>query len=165
MSDIRIVNVSDIAGIWTDWLLKPTGALDESDELANIVKVALMTDRLASVDEVLPDPDNDDRRGWWGDLDATVIWDGWPIGCKNWLLTRAKITGAEAQEGSTLARAEEYTRDALRPLIERRICSSIDVVAERIDLHRIDVVVTIFRGPNREIEMRFQNLWNEVRET
>jgi phage gp46-like protein len=65
MSDIRIINVSNLNGIWADWLLLPNGALDESQQLANIVKLALLTHALASTDDILPDPDSTDRRGWW----------------------------------------------------------------------------------------------------
>jgi phage gp46-like protein len=163
-TDIHIVNQASLAGTWDDWLLNDYGGLDESDVLANVVKVALMTDRRADIREILPDPDSSDRRGWWGDLEAEQIWDGWPIGCRNWLLTRAKITGPESSEGATVVRAEEYTRTALQPLLDKNICSAIDVVAMRVGLDRIDVAVTIFRGPREEIELQFQDLWIEVRE-
>jgi len=162
MSDIRVINITNLEGIWADWLLKPNNTLDESEELANIVKVALLTYALASPDDILPNPDSDDRCGWWGDLDATTIWDGWPLGSKLWLLKRTKITPAEAKEGSTLARAEQYTRAALNPMIERRLCSRIDVSVTRDRLERINVLVTVYRGPLQKIELRFQNLWVEI---
>ena len=57
------------------------------------------TDRLASRDDILPDPDSTDRAGWWGDMDAEELFNGWPIGTKLWLLKRAKIVGAEDPEG------------------------------------------------------------------
>ena len=76
MTDIRIVNVTNLKGIWADWLLLPTGMLDQSQELANAVKVALLTDAIADPADILPDPDATDRRGWWGDLDAETIWIG-----------------------------------------------------------------------------------------
>ena len=125
MSEVRVVNVTDLRGIWADWLQNPDGSLDETEELVNIVKVALLTDALASPDDILPDPDATDRRGWWGDLDTETIWPGsWPIGCKCWLLSRAKITPAEASEGATLVRAEAYCRAAAHdnhePLHTRR---------------------------------------------
>jgi phage gp46-like protein len=162
MSDVRIVNVTNLSGIWADWLLLPTGSLDESEELANVVKVALLTFGLAASDDILPDPDSSDRKGWWGDLDAETIWDGWPIGAKIWLLSRAKITPAQASEGSTLVRAEMYCRLALQPMIDRRICSQIDVQATRGSLERIDVLIKVYRGPLLLIELRFQGLWSEI---
>ena len=161
MSDIRIVSKADLRETIADWFLKDNGDLDEGAELATLVKVCLMTDRLALPDDVLPDPDSSDRRGWWGDLDADVIWDGWPTGSRLWLLERAKITDADAQEGSTVFRVEEYCREALQPLINKRYCSYIDVKAERTEIGRIEATIKIFRGPKEEIELRFQDLWSE----
>jgi phage gp46-like protein len=162
MTDVRVINVTNLRGIWADWLLTPTGMLDEREELVNIVKVALLTDALASIDDILPDPDSTDRKGWWGDMDAESIWGGWPIGCKCWLLSRAKITPADAREGATLSRAEAYCRVALQPMIDLRLCSHIDVVATRADIQRINVLVVVYRGPVQLIELQFQNLWLNV---
>jgi phage gp46-like protein len=163
MSDVRIINVTNLRGIWADWLLKPDNTLDESEELANIVKVALLTFGWADADDILPDPDSTDRCGWWGDLDAETIWDGWPIGAKIWLLSRAKITPAEAKEGATLTRAEQYCRIALQPMIDKQLCSHIDVVATRVSVERIDVAIQVYRGPTLQIDLRFQNLWTAIR--
>src|SRR5215472_8558396 len=146
MPDVRIVNITNLWGTTADWALTPVGLLDETQELANAVRVALMTDALASVDEVLPDLNSTDRHGWWGDFDAEVIWNGWPIGCKNWLLTRAKISDAGSGEGATLARAEDYTRQAMRPLLDKKLASLIQVQATRIGTERIQVLITIYRG-------------------
>src|SRR4249919_3839414 len=155
MSDIRLINVTNLEGIWVD-LLYQNGQLAEREALFTAVKVALLTDRAADDGEDLPDPDSSDRRGWWGDTDAETIWDGWQIGCKNWLLLRSKIAPAEAREGSTLARAEAYTRDAVQPFIDKGICSHIDVSAVRIEKERIEVTLVVFRGPLNDIELRFQ---------
>jgi phage gp46-like protein len=162
MTEIRIVNVSDLRGTVADWNFLSSGTLDEREELANIVKVALMTDRLASAEDILPDPDSIDRRGWWGDFEAAEIWDGWQIGTKNWLLTRAKIADDFAREGSTVERARQYTLDAVQPMIANGYCTFIDVQAERVGIERIDVVVTIYRGPKPEIQLLFQGLWEET---
>lgn len=164
MVDIRIVQIKSPFDIALDWMLTPMQMLDETQELATAVIVALGTDRLALVDDVLPDLDSVDRKGWWGDLDAEVIWGGWTIGVRTWLLTRAKITGPEDIEGSTVARAEFYVREALRPFIERRVASRVDVLAERVGLDRIDVQAVIFRGPLPSIELRYQLLWIEQRD-
>jgi phage gp46-like protein len=163
MADVRIINVTNLKGIWADWLLKPDNSLDETEEIVNLVKVALLTWALADADDTLPDPDSTDRAGWWGDHEAETIWDGWPIGAKIWLLSRSKITPAEARDGSTLARVEQYCMIALAPLIEKRICSHIEVEATRASIERINVLVKVFRGPQRQIELRFQNLWDEIR--
>jgi phage gp46-like protein len=130
----------------------------------NIVKVALMTWGLAASDDIRPDPDSEDRCGWWGDFEAETIWDGWPIGAKLWLLSRSKIAPAESGDGSTLAMAEEYCRIALQPIIDKRICSHIEVEASRVGVQQINVSVKVYRGPTLQIELRFQNLWDGIRQ-
>lgn len=161
MTDARLKEQSSLEGVTMDLLLLDTGRLDEREELATAVRVALGTDALAGKNDVLPDPDSTDRRGWWGDLDAEEIWNGWPIGCKNWLLTRTKITGEFSVEGSTLQRARQYTLDALSPFVQKRIASNANAEATRVGLQRIDVVAQLFRGPDLEIELQYQSLWQE----
>lgn len=150
-----------LPGTLMDWVQSDTG-LSEEEELATAVRVALGTDALTLESDILPDPDSTDRAGWWGDLDAEEIWNGWPIGCKNWILLRAKISDQNSTEGSTVLRTEQYTREALRPFVEQRIASAIDVKAQRIGRSEIDVYVTIFRGPKQAIQLRFAYLWNQV---
>ena len=138
------------------------GTLDDTQALATAVIVALGTDALADPTDILPDPDSTDRRGWWGNLDAQEIWGGWDIGCKLWLLTRSKITGAEAWEGATVTRVEQYIRDAIQPFIDRRIGSKMLVQAERVGRDQINAVVRLYRGPELEIELQYQILWNDI---
>jgi phage gp46-like protein len=95
---------------------------------------------------------------------ARDIWEGWPIGTKNWLLTRAKIIDMPSFEGDTVARAENYTREALQPLIDMHLCSAIAVVARRVERERIDVNVVVYRGNMAEIELQFHDLWRYLRE-
>lgn len=161
MTDARLKQTYSLEGVTMDLLLRDNGLLDEREELATAIRVALGTDALADEGEILPDPDSTDRRGWWGDLEAQSIWNGWGIGCKNWLLTRAKITDGDSFEGSTLARAENYTRSALQWFIDNRIATRIDVSAVQTELERIEVSVTIYRGPLVEIDLRYQLLWQE----
>ena len=143
-------------------MLLDDGTLDDTQALATAVIVALGTDALADPSDILPDPDSTDRRGWWGNLDAQEIWGGWDIGCKLWLLTRSKITGAEAWEGATVTRVEQYIRDAIQPFIDRRIGSKMLVQAERVGRDQINAVVRLYRGPELEIELQYQILWNDI---
>jgi phage gp46-like protein len=110
----------------------------------------------------LPDPRSDDRRGWWGNLDAKAIWNGWPIGSKLWLLTRAKIVDQNAREGATIARVENYIRTALQPFIDNKICSRVTVTATQIGEQRIDAKIVLFRGPKTAIQLLFAPLWTEI---
>jgi len=160
--DARIVSKADLHATVADWLLLKNGLLDERQELANYVKVALMTDALSDPDEIRPDPDSDDRRGWWADMEAQPIWNGWMIGTKNWLLTRAKISDAYSWEGDTIIRAENYTRDAVNPLLKMKMCSAVYVKGERVGRDRIDVRVILFRGPLVAVDLLFQDLWAAI---
>jgi phage gp46-like protein len=159
VTDIRIIQIKSPFEITLDWLMTPMHTLDETQELATGIIVALGTDRLALEDDVLPDLDSTDRRGWWGDTEAELIWGGWPIGTRCWLLRRAKITGPESAHGSTVAWADFYVRECLQPFVDKHIASSIDVEAARVERERIDVRAVIYRGPLPAIELRYQGLW------
>ena len=163
-SDIRYLQQLDFPAyaVELDWLMSDQNLLVDGYDLQSAVIVALGTDALAPPDEELPDPDATDRRGWWADTDADEIWGGWPVGCLLWLLHRAKITGPLSRQGSTLGRAEGWTREAMLPFTQRRIASRIDVLADQIDTQRIDVGVVIYRGPDRAIELRYNELWEEL---
>ncbi|MET3995994.1 phage gp46-like protein [Bradyrhizobium sp. S3.9.2] len=164
VGDIRYLQQLDFPAyaVELDWLMSDQKLIVDGYDLQSAVIVALGTDALAPPDEELPDPDATDRRGWWGDMDAEEIWGGWPVGCLLWLLHRAKITGPLAKQGSTLGRAEGWTREAILPFTQRRITSRIDVLAEQIDTQRIDVGVVIYRGPEPAVELRYSELWDEL---
>ena len=162
--DIRYQQQLDFPGyaVTLNWLMTDMNLLADGYDLQSAVIIALGTNALAPPSEELPDPEGTDRCGWWGDMDAQELWGGWPVGCLLWLLRRAKIAGANAQNGSTLSRADGWTRDAMRPFIDNRIASRIDVAADRTDIGRIDVGVTIYRGPEPTIELRYADLWEEL---
>lgn len=166
MPDLRLKQLTNFPAyqVSIDFALTAEGiALDEREALATAVVLALGLDARARDDEVLPDPDDDDRRGWWADIDASEIWDAWPVGTRLWLLRRAKITNLGAEEGSTLARAEAYATEALQPFQDKRICSRFEVHAIRSDVNRIDMLVTMYRGPLLMVDLRYQILWEELR--
>lgn len=164
MTDIRLVQKgSDYEAVTIDWLVQSTGELDTSGELATAVIVALCSDRRADASDVLPNPDSDDRRGWWADTDAETIWSGWPIGSRLWLLSREKVTGAGASVGSLTGRIEIYLHEALQPMIDRGIATSKTVTVTRVGNERVDAAVTLFRGDKSEVELRFATLWDGVR--
>jgi phage gp46-like protein len=165
MPDVRLVQEGVFpyqTDVSVDWMLFDDGTLDERQALATAVIVALGTDRLAATTDLLPDPDSNDRRGWWGDLDADVIWNGWPIGCRLWLLHREKITGPGAQQGSTLTRIKFYIQEALQPFIDLRIASSMQVAVARVDTQRIQALIRLYRGPKTAIELQYQILWQGI---
>lgn len=162
MPDIRLIPIATPDIVTFDWLRTPTGLIDETEQLASAFMVALNTDALADVSEVLPDPRSKDRRGWWGDLDAESIWGGWPIGSKLWLLTRAKILDNSAREGATITRAQRYIKAALQPFITKGICSQITVEVSQVNDRRINARITAYRGPKTTIQLEYSPLWSEL---
>jgi len=162
--DIRLVqnNLFPKYSVTVDWQLLPDGTLDDTQALATAVIVALGTNALASDNDMLPDPDATDRMGWWGNLDAELLWNGWPIGSKLWLLRCSKIDSAASRQGATTVRVENYIRDAIQPFVDRKICSGFDVWVTRVDKQRIDALVRIYRGPERDIELRYAVLWEAM---
>ena len=168
MTDIRLVQQGVFprqTEVSVDWMLLNNGTLDDNDALATAVIVALGTDRLAARTDILPDPDSTDRRGWWGDHEAEVIHNGWPIGTRLWLVKRDKITGAGAQRGSLVARIDMYIREAIQPFLDRRIASRMDVRVERVGVERIDALVRLYRGPELAVDLRYQVLWAGIVES
>jgi phage gp46-like protein len=144
-----------------DWQLLPDGTLDDRQAIATAVVVALGTNALAGVDDILPDPDSTNREGWWGDMDAGIIWNGWPIGSKLWLLRRAKITPPDAFEGSTMVRVQQYIYDCIQPFVDRKIATSFQAWVTHVDKQRIDALIRIYRGPLQAIDLMYQILWDE----
>jgi phage gp46-like protein len=162
MPDFQLVPFASPAAVTFDWLQTPTGAIDETQQLATAILVALNTDATADASEVLPDPRDSNRRGWWGDLNAEAIWNGWPIGSKLWLLTRAKIVDRNAREGATITRVENYILRALQPFIDHGICTKIITVATQKDAQTITALITVYRGPKTAIQLEYQTLWSEI---
>lgn len=145
-----------------DWQLLSDGRLDDRQALATAVILALGTDGLVDANDILPDPDETDRGGWWGDLDAQEIWGAWPIGSRMRLLRRTKMTGPGAYGGSIVTRAEQYIREALQPFIDRRIASRMDVFVNVVNTERMDALIRLYRGPRVEVDLRYQILWDDL---
>jgi phage gp46-like protein len=164
LPDVRLIQNTLFPGqgvVQIDWNLLGNGTLDDTQSLATAVIVALGTDRLAEPGDVLPDPDDTNRRGWWGDAGAEEIWNGWPIGTRLWLMRREKIVPLGPQ-GPTVVRIENYIREAIQPFLDQRIGSSMEVIVTRVDMQRIDALVRIYRGPVLEIDLRYQILWTGI---
>mgnify|MGYP005812006467 CR=1 FL=1 len=163
MPDIAIVPVDQPDIISLDWLLTPTNLIAEEASLISAVTVAICTDALAQPNDVPPDPNNPDRRGWWGDTNAAAIWGGWPVGSRVWLLSRAKILDQFAREGATVTRIQSYVQECLQPFIGAGICSRVTVTAAQTGPARIVASATIYRGPKAAITLQYAVLWDELK--
>lgn len=160
---VQLIAIPSPISVLFDWLQTPDGMLDQSHALATAVTIALGTDGLAMPTDELPDIGDTDRRGWWGDIDADTIWQGWPVGSRLWLMTRAKITDATARQGSTVANIENYVREALQPFVTAKICSRFTVNVTRTGRETIVTKIRMYRGPLPDIVLEFQSLWDFIR--
>jgi phage gp46-like protein len=136
-----------------DWILEPPD-LASGRDLETAAIISLFTDRLALADDILPDPQDSDRRGWWADWDAA---EG-PIGSRLWLLTREKTLE------ETRLRAEDYCRESLRWLLDDDVADSVEVSAayNAQAPGRLDVDVIITRHRRVLLERRFSWAWRQI---
>jgi len=162
--DVRLVqnNIFPKYSVTLDWQLLDDGTLDDTQALCTAVCVALGTNALADVDDRLPDPDSTDRMGWWGDMDAAQIWNGWPIGCKVWLESRSAIEAPEAQWGSTQTRIINDIYESVQYFVRKKIATKFQILSVRVDKQRIDVGVRIYRGPKTAVDLMYQLLWQGI---
>ncbi|MCJ2067745.1 phage GP46 family protein [Methylobacterium sp. J-030] len=145
-----------------DWLLGDA-AEEAEDELRSAVIIALATDRRAEDDDALPSPGDTNRRGWWGDTNADVLFDAWPIGSRIWLLSRTKITGPEAKAGATVAHVQTYLNECLQPFVDAEIASAFTANPERTGVESIAADVVLYRGPLSAVALRFADLWSLIK--
>lgn len=149
----------DIKISWnSDYLEGDLSVVDEDLEsesgLETAVIISLFTDRRARDDDELPDPNNLDKRGWWGDLVSEV--EGDQIGSRLWLLSRAKTTE------NVLVKAKEYAEESLRWLIEDGIAKKVEVEAERQNPggnDRLALLVKIYQTSENVTALKFQTRW------
>jgi phage gp46-like protein len=162
--DIRIRQNTQFPkySVTCDWVLLSNGTLDDSQALATAVVVALGSNALADVDDVLPDPDSEDREGWWGDLQCAEIWDGWPLGSKLWLLRRTALYPPESLQGSTVAMIKNYIHDCIMPFVQQGIASTYEAAVVRVDRQRVDALIRLYRGPMTAVELKYQILWRDI---
>jgi len=129
----------------------------EGDEgLETAVIISLFTDRRANEDDVLPDPNNEDKRGWWGDLTSAFGTED-QIGSRLWLLNREKTLQ------SVIQRAKQYVIEALQWMIDDGVAIKIDVEVERQgyignDVLAIQVKIYRFSGP--DISLKYELQWD-----
>lgn len=144
MSDIKI----DLQEFGGDVLI--TSADTERDDgLQTAVILSLFTDRRCDPDD-LP-PEENDLRGWWGDVVPPV--DGDQIGSLLWLLKREK------QLASVVAKARDYAQAALQWMIDDKIASKVDVEAAIIRRGVLGIGVTITRPRGAQVSFRYDYAW------
>ena len=125
INDIRITWQNEIGDIISgDFNFDVSSQdLEASTGLETAVIMSLFTDKRARPDDQLPDSDNSDRRGWWGDLTSAYPND--QIGSRLWLLERAKTTE------DVPIKAKKYAEECLQWLIEDGVAVRVEAEAER----------------------------------
>lgn len=123
------------------------GDFVEDEGLETAVSISLFTDQRVTEEE-LPQGVLE-KRGWWGDMFPEVDQD--QIGSKLWTLEREKVTE------ETLARANEFSREALQWMIEDGVADTVEVSGEYDSSRTLRQKVFIFKG---EVETRYSVLWD-----
>lgn len=127
--------------------------LSQENELRTAVVVSLFSWARANPEDVLPYEDAG-REGFWGD--AYPVEAGHKLGSRLWLLRREKLTT------QTIARAQEYCREALQWLLDDRIASNVEVVCQRNGVDRLDITVTITRYYGGQEVINFADAWRAI---
>ena len=129
----------------------------ESDEgLETAIIISLFSDRRANIDDILPDPSNLDRRGWWGDLASPDV-EGDQIGSRLWLLNREKTLE------SVLVNAKKYAEESLQWLKDDGVAAKVSVETERQGTpgnDRLVIGVKIQRINGNDESFNFEAQWN-----
>ena len=152
--------ITDIKINWDEDLFEGdieflTGDLRQEIGLTTAVYMSLFTDRRASSDETLPDPNSKDRKGWWGD--ALSEYNNDNIGSLLWLLSRAKTIN------DVLVKAKAYTSDALAWMVIDGIASKVAVEVLRKDRKDkssiLSIAIAIHKADGTKEAISFDLLW------
>ncbi len=122
-------------------LVLEEGDLAGEAGLLTAVLISLFSDARALDKDPFP-PEESSRRGWWADEQPDRI------GSLLWLLRREKVTR------STVERARQYARSALRWLVDDGIADHVEVEAAVRDTFTVMLTVRLHRGRARR--------WSEV---
>lgn len=142
--------MSDISIVWKatagDFVL--AGAdLQSGDDLATAVVISLFTDRVAQIDDMIPDGSGDPR-GWHGDDPAA------PIGSRLWLIFRGKRTQ------QTLTDAQSYAQEALQWLVDDGVIADFDIDVEWQTPSTLAMRVTLFKTDGTQRVLAYAWVWN-----
>lgn len=111
--------------------------------------LSLFSDARADRGDVLPGTIKN-KAGWWG----SALF-GRQFGSKLWLLQRATL------DNSTMRLYEQYSKDALKWMVDDQIAEEITAEATRTGPNRVDLAMTIKRKNNTSVSFRFYVNWEE----
>ena len=134
------------------------GDLTRELGLETAVMMSLYTDRQASTDDILPDSNSIDRRGWWGD--QITDFDGDQIGSRLWLLERSKITD------DIISTAKFYIEESLQWMIDDEVVQNIEIEVER--QNRADgsgtlaALIQLEQSDGKIVALKYDDLWKNT---
>lgn len=125
--------------------------LARDDGLETGVIISLFSDRRASPEQIPPELQQDDLRGYWGDISNATPSD--QTGSLLWLLAREK------QLPQVLSRAKQYCREALAWMVDDLIATRVEITTEFGARGWMWITVDIFRPAGSPVRYRFNYEW------
>lgn len=122
------------------------GELVLEDDFDSTILASLFSDQRA---EPFQQPNNLQKRGWWGDLIGDVA--NYQLGSQMWVLEQSRLTQ------DTLNKAEDFARNALLWFVEQGIAQSVEVTGSFIE-NGIRLEIIMIRE-NNIVETRFYDVW------
>lgn len=147
MSDIR--TFWDVKRSRGQWQLGGK-SLASGHDLETAVIISLFSDAAAKPDDVIPDG-SEDPRGWWGDVDPK-----YRLGSRLWMLYRAK------KLHDTLARAKDYTAEALKWMLDDGVVVRFDITTEWTRRMMLGILVVAFKRDGSSVAMNFSWAWDQI---
>lgn len=147
--------MSDITSVWDietqhcDYVVSQ-GGFQSGLDVQTAVMISLFTDRLANVDDVLPDARPGypgDRRGWWGDDPQNLM------GSRLWLLKRVKGPLSVANQ------AQDYAAEALQWMLDDGVVAKFDIQAQWVPPQQLSLQVIAYRANGTVISNQSLALW------
>lgn len=147
MSDIR--TTWDVRRSFGTWRLSGKD-LEDGHDLETSIIISLFSDAAAKPDDVIPDGSKNPR-GWWGDPDPK-----YPLGSRLWMLYRAKKTG------DVLARARDYSSEAVKWMIDDGIVAKFEITTEYTQKQMLGIRVVAFKHDGAVVAMNFNWAWDQL---
>ncbi|WP_150721666.1 phage GP46 family protein [Pandoraea capi] len=138
--------VWDSAANRGDWVLDGA-SLETGNDVTTALLISLFTDRMADIDDIIPDGTTDPR-GWWGD-DANAG----SIGSRLWLLFREK------QTKETLQRAYDYIVEAIQWMIDDKVVARFDINVSWIARGQMGAQITAYKQDGAIVPNTFTWAW------
>ncbi len=123
--------------------------------LETAAMMSIFTEQRAEAGDELPDQNNSDLRGWWGDQISDYTDD--KIGSKLWLLQRSKTIK------DILVKAKTYIENCLQWMIDDEVIAGLEVTTERIERQDgtslLAASISLKQSDGELVVLKFKDLW------